>query len=58
MLARQVVADDALTDLHRRVWGALDGVPDAVPTTIRGEPANRAKAAPIRRAASSSSSVP
>ena len=36
VLARQVVAHDALTDLHRRIWQALDGVPDAVPTTVRG----------------------
>ncbi|MDQ0736473.1 2'-5' RNA ligase family protein [Arthrobacter agilis] len=36
VLARQVVADTVLTDLHHRVWLALDGVPDAVPTTVRG----------------------
>lgn len=36
VLARQVVADAALAGLHRRVWFALDGVPDAVPTTVRG----------------------
>ncbi|MUK02360.1 2'-5' RNA ligase family protein [Vibrio cholerae] len=36
VLARQIVAGDALTDLHRRVWGALDGVEGAVPTTASG----------------------
>ncbi|MDN4610082.1 2'-5' RNA ligase family protein [Arthrobacter burdickii] len=36
VLARQVVADDALADLHRRIWLALDGVPGAVPTTVPG----------------------
>jgi 2'-5' RNA ligase len=36
VLARQVVADTALTALHRRVWFALEGVPEAVPTTVRG----------------------
>jgi 2'-5' RNA ligase len=36
VLARQVVADAALADLHRRIWLALDGVPDAVPTTVPG----------------------
>ncbi|WDF33183.1 2'-5' RNA ligase family protein [Arthrobacter agilis] len=36
VLARQVVAHPELTALHRRVWFALDGVPEAVPTTVRG----------------------
>jgi 2'-5' RNA ligase len=36
VLARQVVAHTALTALHRRIWFALDGVQDAVPTTLRG----------------------
>ncbi|MHA7210447.1 2'-5' RNA ligase family protein [Arthrobacter sp. MDT1-65] len=36
VLARQVVADVDLTELHRRLWAALDGVPDAVPTTVPG----------------------
>lgn len=36
VLARQVVADVALTGLHRRIWLALDGVAEPVPTTIRG----------------------
>lgn len=36
VLGRHVIADEALTDLHRRVWRALDGVEDQVPTTVRG----------------------
>ncbi len=36
VLARQVVAGDALTELHRRIWGVLDGVGGAVPTTVSG----------------------
>lgn len=36
VLARQVVADTPLLNLHRRLWFALDGVPDVVPTTVRG----------------------
>ncbi|TKV29101.1 2'-5' RNA ligase family protein [Arthrobacter sp. NamB2] len=36
VLARQVVADTPLLNLHRRLWFALEGVPDAVPTTVRG----------------------
>ncbi|RJT77745.1 2'-5' RNA ligase family protein [Arthrobacter cheniae] len=36
VLARQVVADTALTNLHRRIWFALEGVPESVPTTLRG----------------------
>ncbi len=36
VLARQVVAGAALTGLHRRIWSALDGVADPVPTTVRG----------------------
>ncbi|MHA7146023.1 2'-5' RNA ligase family protein [Arthrobacter sp. TmT3-37] len=36
VLARHVVADDALAALHRRVWSVLDGVADAVPTTVPG----------------------
>ena len=36
VLARHVVADAALTELHLRIWHALDGVPDAVPTTVPG----------------------
>jgi 2'-5' RNA ligase len=36
VLARQVVADVSLTDLHLRIWRALDGIADAVPTTVPG----------------------
>ncbi len=36
VLARQVVADAALTGLHQRVWRALDGLADPVTTTARG----------------------
>lgn len=36
VLARQVVADVALAALHRHIWLALDGIPDAVPTTVPG----------------------
>lgn len=36
VLARHVVGDVALAALHRRVWFALDGVADPVPTTVRG----------------------
>ncbi|WP_247827457.1 2'-5' RNA ligase family protein [Arthrobacter antioxidans] len=36
VLARQVVAGDALTGLHHRIWAALDGVEDPVPTTVPG----------------------
>lgn len=36
VLARQIVAGTALTGLHRRIWFALDGVQETVPTTISG----------------------
>ncbi|MBG6225332.1 2'-5' RNA ligase [Arthrobacter sp. CAN_A2] len=36
VLARPVIAGDALTGLHRRIWAALDGVADPVPTTVPG----------------------
>ncbi|PPB48704.1 hypothetical protein C4K88_13380 [Arthrobacter pityocampae] len=36
VLARQVIGSDALTGLHRRIWAALDGVEDPVPTTVPG----------------------
>jgi 2'-5' RNA ligase len=36
VLARQVVADRPVVKLYDRVWRALAGVPDAVPTTVRG----------------------
>jgi 2'-5' RNA ligase len=36
VLARHVVADAAVSALHRRVWFALEEVADPVPTTIRG----------------------
>lgn len=36
VLARHVVADVALTALHRRVWFALEAVAEPVPTTVRG----------------------
>lgn len=36
VLARQIVTGDALSDLHRRVWSALDGLPDSVPLTEGG----------------------
>lgn len=36
VLARQVVVDTALSGLHRRIWFALEGVTEVVPTTVRG----------------------
>lgn len=36
VLARQVVADTALSEVHRSVWGALDGIAEPVPTTVPG----------------------
>lgn len=36
VLARHVVADSALIGLHQRIWCALEGVADPVPTTVRG----------------------
>ncbi|MHA7283309.1 2'-5' RNA ligase family protein [Arthrobacter sp. TMS2-4] len=36
VLARQVVAADDLTALHHRIWTALDGVDEPVPTTVPG----------------------
>lgn len=36
VLARQVVVDQNLTNLHHRIWCALNGLSDAVPTTRAG----------------------
>lgn len=36
VLARQVVTDTALAGLHRRIWFALEGVAEVVPTTVPG----------------------